>query len=179
MNVKARVPSRPGSLVLAVMVAATCLTSCGNDSDEDSASPPPATDGEEIVIETRIVGFTGKVLAGSVLGGAAFCPDGAVRHEHGSPDIGFPAVNVIDCGAEGSLRIGFGPGPDQMDQAVQTSDWEVLDGTGSFAGATGEGTMQVTWDEGDAAVGHETFVGLLAGVPRSPSDPQGDRQEHG
>ena len=163
MNVKVRVPSRPGSLVLAVMVAATCLASCGNDSDEDSASPPPAPDGERIVIETRIVGFTGKVLAGSVLGDTAFCPDGAVRHEHGSPDIGFPAVNVIDCGAEGSLRIGFGPGPDQMDQAVQTSDWEVLDGTGSFAGSTGEGTMRVEFENAGDGIGHETFVGLIAG----------------
>ena len=168
----ARVRSRPGSLALAVMIAAACLTSCGNDNDEDGGSAPttapspdvdnasPALDGEQIVIKTRIVEFTGKVLTGSVLGGAAFCPGGTVRHEHGSPEIGFPAINVLNCQA-GSLRIGFGPGPDQMDQAVQTSDWQVLDGTGSFAGSTGEGTMRVKFEEGDAAIGHETFIGAV------------------
>jgi hypothetical protein len=153
------------------MIAATCLTSCGNDNGEGSDSAPtvapnPAVDnsssptlaGEEIVIKTRIVGFTGEVLTGSVIGGTAFCPGGTVRHEHGSPDIGFPAINVFTCAA-GALRIGFGPGPDQMDQAVQTSDWRVLDGAGSFAGYTGEGTMRVEFDDADAAIGQETFIG--------------------
>ena len=46
-----------------------------------------------------------------------------------------------------------------MDQAVQTSDWRVLDGTGTFAGSTGEGTMRVKFEEGEAAIGHETFTG--------------------
>jgi hypothetical protein len=167
----ARVRSRPGSLALAVMITAACLTSCGNDNDEhsDSAptvapnpavdnSPSPTPDGEKVVIKTRIVGFTGEVLTGSVIGGTAFCPGGTVRHEHGSPDIGFPAINVFTCEA-GALRIGFGPGPDQMDQDVQTSDWRVLDGSGSFAGYTGEGTMRVEFDDADAAIGQETFIG--------------------
>jgi hypothetical protein len=166
-----RVRSRPGSLALAVMIAAACLTSCESDNDEDRGSAPtiapipdvdsssrPALDGERIVIRTRIVGFTGKVLAGSVLGGAVFCPGGTVRHEHGSPEIGFPAINVFNCQA-GALRIGFGPGPGQMDQVVQTSAWRVLDGTGTFAGSTGEGTMRVEFEEGAAAIGHETFTG--------------------
>ena len=48
-----------------------------------------------------------------------------------------------------------------MDQAVQTSDWRVLDGTGSFAGSTGEGTMRVKFEEGDAAIGQETFIGVV------------------
>jgi len=167
----ARVRSRPGSLVLAVMVAAACLTSCSNDKGAGSgsapsiapvpdSSSPPTLDGERIVIKTRIVEFTGKVLAGSVLGGAVFCPGGTVRHDHGSPEIGFPAINVFKCQA-GSLRIGFGPGPDQKDQAVQTSDWRVLDGTGNFAGYTGEGTMRVKFEEGDAAIGRETFTGVI------------------
>ena len=64
--------------------------------DVDNTSPP-TPDGEKIVIKTRIVEFTGKVLTGSVLGGAAFCPGGTVRHEHGSLEIGFPAINVFDC----------------------------------------------------------------------------------
>jgi hypothetical protein len=169
MDTSAGVAHAP--LALAVMLAATCLTSCGHASDEDSgaaptiapssevdSSSPPTLDGEEVLIKTRIHGFTGKVLTGSVIGGAAFCPGGTVRHEHGSPDIGFPAINVFSCGA-GALRIGFGPGPDQMDHAVQTSSWQVLDGTGSFAGATGEGRMRVKFQDQDAAIGHETFTG--------------------
>ena len=169
MNTSASVDFAP--LALAVMIAAACLTSCGNANDQDSGSAPtiapipevddssrPTLDVKRIVIRTRIVGFTGNVLTSSVLGGAAFCPGGTVRHEHGSPDIGFPAINVFNCQA-GALRIGFGPGPDQMDQAVQTSDWRVLDGTGTFAGFTGEGTMRVKFEEGEAAIGHETFTG--------------------
>jgi hypothetical protein len=169
----ARVLSRPWSSTLAMMIAAACLASCGDDnvggrgsaptiapSPEVDSSPPPALEGEKIVIKTRIVEFTGKVLTGSVLGDAAFCPGGTLRHEHGSPEIGFPAINVFNCQA-GALRIGFGPGPDQQDQSVQTSDWRVLDGTGSFAGSTGEGTMRVKFEEGDAAIGHETFVGVV------------------
>jgi hypothetical protein len=145
------------------MVAAGGFSSCGNDRHAEGASAPttaPSPVGDKIVIKTRIVGFTGQVLEGSVLGGEAFCPGGTVRHEHGSLEIGFPAVNVLDCQA-GSLRIGFGPGPDQMDQAVQTSDWRVLDGTEGFAGATGEGTMRVKFEDGDAAIGHETFTGVV------------------
>ena len=154
------------------MIAAVCLTSCGDANHEDGGSaqtiaPSPAVDdassatpdGEKIVIKTRIVEFTGMVLTGSVLGGAAFCPGGTVRHDHGSPEIGFPAINVFSCQA-GELSIGFGPGPDQMDQAVQTSDWRVLDGTGNSP-PTGEGTMRVKFEEGDAAIGQETFTGVV------------------
>ena len=61
-----------------------------------------------------------------MIGDLPFCPDGTVRHEDGNPDIGFPAVNVFEC-PDGQLRIGFGPGPDQMDSAVQTSYWKVLE----------------------------------------------------
>ena len=173
-KVAAQGEGRPRSLALVILiVVAACLTSCADDNDERRASTPttpPSSDvdnsspptfaGEQIIVKTRIAGFTGKVLTGSVLGGAPFCPGGAVRHEHGSPDLGFPAVNVFTCEG-GALRVGFGPGPDQMDQAVQTSDWRVLDGTGNFAGATGEGTMRVEFEDRDAAIGHETFVGQV------------------
>ena len=148
------------ALVLAAAVA--CLTSCGDGESEDSrpdrtSAPSP----QEIVIETRIAGFDGEVLAGSVLGGAAFCPGGTLHHEHGSHEIGFPAVNVFTCPA-GTLSIGFGPGPGQMDQSVQTSSWRVLEGSGDFAGATGEGTMRVEFEEGADLRGRETFTGVVA-----------------
>ena len=129
------------ALALAVVIVVVCLASCGNDGSDDNgsaATTAPSTEAgpvaEKIVIKTHIEGFTGEVLAGSVLGDAPFCAGGTVRHEHGSPDIGFPAVNVLDCQG-GSLRIGFGPGPSQMDQMVQTSDWAVLDGTGTSQGS--------------------------------------------
>ena len=138
----------------ALVLTTVCLTACGNDA----ASPSP--DDDEVVIRTRIVEFSGDVLDGSVLGGSPFCAGGTVRHEFGSTDLGFPAVNVLDCG-DGSLRIGFGPGPDQMGQSVQTSDWEVLSGTGSLAGSTGEGTMRVEFEPGEEVVGQETFTGVL------------------
>src|SRR4051812_8913736 len=165
--------SRPAMLALVAMSAVACLTSCGNDNVEEQGSTtsspsgsdidhsaPPTLNEEKVVIKTRIRGFTGRVLTASVVGDAAFCPGGTVRHEHGSLEIGFPAVNVFSC-QTGALKVGFGPGPDQMNQLLQTSDWRVLDGTGSFAGSTGEGTMQVKFKEGDAVIGHETFLGVI------------------
>lgn len=152
----------PRSVAIAVLVV-TCLTSCGPDDGKGEGPAPtvsPGPDGEEVVITTQMVGFDGTVLTGSVLDGAPFCTGGTVRHEHGSQEIGFPAVNVLDCPG-GSLRIGFGPGPDQMELTVQTSDWRVLEGTGAFAGTTGEGTMRVRFQEGDPPTAHETFRGVL------------------
>ncbi len=167
-----RLGRRSATLALALLIAAV-LTSCGNHNDAGIASAPtpssrpalatsspPTVDGERTVIKTRIVGFTGRVLTGSILGSAVFCRGGTLRHDRGNLEIGFPAVNVFNCPA-GSLRIGFGPGPDQMDHAVQTSNWRVLGGTGSFVGATGEGTMRVKWEQGEAAIGRETFRGVI------------------
>jgi hypothetical protein len=164
---------------MAVTIVATCLTACsddgggegGNDrsaapSDVLLTTPPqetpshdaPAGDGPPILIKTRVKGFAGDVLAGSVLGDSPFCPGGTVRHEHGSPDIGFPAVNVFRC-PDGQLSIGFGPGPDQMDNSVQTSDWKILDGIGRFAGMSGDGQMIVRFDRAGSVRGEETFTG--------------------
>jgi hypothetical protein len=158
---------------LPLLIASAVLTSCGNHNDEGSASAPtptsrfaldtssrPAGESDRTVIKTRIVGFTGRVLTGSILGSTVFCRGGTVRHARGNLEIGFPAVNVFSC-PTGSLRIGFGPGPDQMDYTVQTSNWRVLGGSGSFVGATGEGTMQVKWEQAEAALGRETFRGVI------------------
>lgn len=148
-------------------VLLTGLDACSDDERGGSkASGGPgrggttAAPGEAVLIRTRIHDFEGTVLEGSVIGDTPFCPGGKVVHEGGSPQIGFPAVNVFQC-AEGQLRIGFGPGPDQMDQAVQTSAWEVLGGTGRFAGATGAGEMEVRFKTAGASVGEETFEGRI------------------
>lgn len=106
------------------------------------------------------MGFSGEVEPGSTLGGHPFCRDGTVRHEPGSPEIGYPAVNVFEC-PDGQLQVGFGPGPDQMDNAVQTSTWEVLEGSGDFAGMGGEGRMKVRFARPGASKGRETFRGTV------------------
>ena len=83
-----------------------------------------------------------------------------MRHEPGSPSIGYPAINVIEC-PDGQLLIGFGPGPDQMNESIQTSGWEILEGSGRFAGASGTGHMRVRWDRVGAPEGRESFRGQI------------------
>ena len=160
-------------------MALTILTACGDDGGEGGdgrtvapsagiylTTPPQATpshdapegDREAILIKTRVKGLAGKVLAASVLGDSPFCPGGTVRHEHGSLEIGFPAINVFHC-PDGQLRIGFGPGPDQMNNSVQTSDWKILDGIGRFARISGDGQMMVKFERAGSAKGQETFTG--------------------
>jgi hypothetical protein len=134
---------RCGRVTVGLLVAAAGLAGCGNNSEAEPesdggvvASSEASTEKSQgprqpILIMTRMVGFSGKVLPGSALAGASFCTDGTVRHEPGSPEIGFPAINVFDC-PHGQSQVGFGPGPDQMNNSVQTSDWKVLDGSGAF-----------------------------------------------
>lgn len=162
-----------------IAIAITSLSACGSaDGDQRSASgtspaaPKPTTasaapttpaagEGDPILVKTSMSGLAGKgkVVTGSVLGESAFCAHGTVRHDRGTPEIGFPAVNVFLC-PDGQLRIGFGPGPEQMSNSVQTSDWEILDGSGRFAGMTGSGQMIVQWSKkAGSDEGYETFTG--------------------
>ena len=168
-----------GCLTIALTLAAIVLAACsGNDedgggtnpepdvtsSDQDVSSKSPAPDsghGKPILIKTQLTMPTAKVLAGSVIGDAPFCPGGTARDEHGSLEIGHPVLRTFRC-PDGQLRIGFGPGPDQMNNTVQTSDWEVLDGSGRFTGASGTGQMIVQWPRVGASQGQETFVGMVA-----------------
>src|SRR4051794_12680454 len=113
-----KIGRQPRLLTIALTIAAAVLCGCGDDGDEGGttvaantdtrlATPPANGQREPILIKTRIKMFTGKVLAGSVIGDSPFCAGGTVRHEHGSPEIGFPAVNVFGC-PDGQLKIGFG-----------------------------------------------------------------------
>jgi hypothetical protein len=169
-------------LTIALMIMATCLTACGDDGgskaeDDRTVAPSPDTrlttppqetpghvapegDREPILIKTRVKGFAGEVLVGSVLGNSPFCPGGTVRHENGSLEIGFPAINVFHC-PDGQLRIGFGPGPDQRNNSVQTSDWKILDGIGRFARMSGDGQMIVQFERAGSSKGQETFTGIV------------------
>ncbi len=154
------------------------LTGCGGEVTGDRAavrtSPTapnttdaaptitPESEGEPVLIETAIKGFHGKVVTGSVLGESAFCAGGTVRHDQGSMEIGFPAVDVFLC-SDGQLKIGFGPGPEQMNNSVQSSDWKILEGSGRFSGLTGSGQMIVQWSmKAGQERGQETFIGHVA-----------------
>jgi hypothetical protein len=57
------------------------------------------------------------------------------------------------------LEIGFGPGPDQMNNLVQSSYWEVLDGSGRYANMRGNGQMKVRFQAVGSSKGLETFRG--------------------
>jgi hypothetical protein len=168
---------RAGWLVAVLTVTAIGLAACGDEGDGSGAADeagaqtatpsPPAQastgspgSGEPILVKTRINGFAGEVVDGSTLAGSPFCAGGTVRHERGSPDIGFPAVNVFDC-SDGQLQVGFGPGADQMNDIVQTSGWKVLEGSGRFEGMTGEGQMKVEWESLGSEHGEETFTGTV------------------
>jgi hypothetical protein len=164
-----RMTSRRGWwLTLALTITATGLTACGGDEDggdgtgsprAETAVPSPSEKSHEpILIKTRVARSAGEVLAGSVIGGSPFCRGGTLRHEHGSPEIGFPAIDVFDC-PDGQLKIGFGPGPDQMNKRIQTSYWEILDGSGRFADMRGDGQMKVRFERVGSSKGLETFRG--------------------
>jgi hypothetical protein len=165
-----RISCRRWRLTAAAAVLAAGLTACGDDGESEHGgtdvsdeagtrlATPAGRSREPILIKTRITGFKGEVLAGSTIGDARFCPGGSVRHERGSLEIGFPAINVFRC-AHGQLRIGFGPGPDQMNRSVQTSYWEILDGSGRFAGIRGDGRMTVRFVRAGSSRGEETFRG--------------------
>ena len=166
-------------LIAAATIMAASLAACdhargdkGSEIDASdaethpspSAEPQPTTPDpgprEAILIKTRITMFTGEVLAGSLIGDSPFCPGGTVRHERGSPEVGYPAINVFQC-TDGQLRIGFGPGPDQFNKTVQTSSWAILDGSGRFAEMSGDGQMKVRWERAGAVKGQETFKGKV------------------
>jgi hypothetical protein len=155
------------------VLAASGVTACSDDgkdaggrssavapNSDTPASRSPQGQSKAIVIKTHVIDFDGTVLAGSVIGDSPFCAGGKVHHAFGSPDIGFPAVNVFTCG-KSQLKIGFGPGPDQMNNRIQTSGWKTLGGTGEFAGVTGSGQMKVEFPAAGSSDGREIFTGSL------------------
>lgn len=163
---------RARSAVAALAVAAASLTACSDDAGTHATTRATTTStgtthtasphGERktIVIKTQFVDFDGVVVDGSLIGNSAFCAGGTLHHESGSPEIGYPAINVFTCG-DSQLKIGFGPGPDQMNNRIQTSDWKVLEGSGDFAGVTGSGRMKVEFPRVGASNGQETFTGTV------------------
>ena len=157
------------TIALAGILVSGAVVGCSSSTDRrvpastGSSAPNSASAHRHrtaITIKTKFVNFDGKVVPGSVIGTEPFCPGGTLHHQAGSPEIGYPAINVFTCGSS-ELRIGFGPGPDQMNKKVQTSDWKVLYGSGDFAGVTGSGHMRVVFPSVGASRGRETFTGAV------------------
>jgi hypothetical protein len=160
-------------VVTALIVAAASLTACSSgkqshataasgthSSVRTSVTASPYGERRRIVIKTEFVEFDGKVVAGSLIGDSPFCSGGTLHHQTGSPEVGYPAINVFTCG-DSQLKIGFGPGPDQMNNGIQTSAWEVIGGSGDFAGVSGSGQMKVEFRSAGASRGTETFTGTV------------------
>jgi hypothetical protein len=151
-------------VVTALIVAAASLTACSSgkqshataasgthSSVRTSVTASPYGERRRIVIKTEFVEFDGKVVAGSLIGDSPFCSGGTLHHQTGSPEVGYPAINVFT----------FGPGPDQMNNGIQTSAWEVIGGSGDFAGVSGSGQMKVEFRSAGASRGTETFTGTV------------------
>jgi hypothetical protein len=143
-------------------------TTPGVDSD---LSADPGEGSEEIVIKTQVkIGAAeelrgssvseGEVLGGSSIGDSPFYPGGTFRDAHGDdPDIGL-VLRTFDC-PDGSLRIGFTPGPPTTPR-TQAGPWRVLSGTGAFEGLEGDGQMEITYEpHTEATEGRETFTGTV------------------
>jgi hypothetical protein len=95
----------------------------------------------------------GEVVGTSVLGESAFCRGG--RSTGGSE--GSTITTTVHCRG-GTLTVRYFPIQRSL---VQGSQWEVVDGTGSFAGQQGGGTMVAVFDEDDPDRGREVFTGTV------------------
>jgi hypothetical protein len=123
-------------------VAAVGLAACGDDNGGEvrtvtaiEAEQDAPMTGDAILIETRITEFerhTAEVLSESFIGGSAFCRGGKASGG-GSPAV----ITTFRC-PRGRLRIRFAP---MQRSSVQSAVWEVVSGTGSFAGLRGGGSM--------------------------------------
>lgn len=154
-----------GSVML-VAIAVVCLSGCGATVDTSTETPPSPTEavtsppqvvnGEGILIETRITdarAHTGDVVDGSVIGEAAFCPGGTSA---GSSQ-GATITAVFDC-PDGTLTVQYEP---RQFSLVQSSDWEVVSGTGSYATLRGGGSMVAAFQSDDPDSGREVFTGTV------------------
>lgn len=68
-----------------------------------------------------------------------------------------PITTTVHCRG-GTLTVRYFPIQRSL---VQGSQWEVVDGTGSFADLRGGGTMVAVFDEDDPDRGREVFTGTV------------------
>ena len=148
-----------------LMVSLLGIVACGDGGGEvrtvtvetpaDAEQGPPAT-GDAILIETRITSarkHAGEVLDGSVIGESAFCPGG--KSTGGS--TGATITATFHCRG-GRLTVSYSPTQRSL---VQSSDWEIVSGTGSFKGLRGGGWMVANFGSEDPEKGGETFTGTV------------------
>jgi hypothetical protein len=156
-------------LVTAGMIAAIGLAACGADAEDGADADAPAetsaqetspadpVSGDAILIETRITdarSHTGEVVDGSVLAESAFCSGG----ETNGSSAGAVITATFSC-PDGTLTVEYSP---RQPSLVQSARWEVVDGTGSFAGLHGGGWMVAAFDGDDPDVGREVFTGTVS-----------------
>lgn len=168
-------------LALALAVTAIGLAACGDDDGDEDGTVTGAQEagttaggdetgttaeagGDPILIKTHVVFLEdpsakvetmGEVLPGSTIGGSAFCAGGRFSDRHGEPPLGL-VVKTFSCPG-GRLTITFSPTEPSL---KQSSDWEVVNGSGRFEGHSGGGRMTAVF-ESKGGEGRETFTGTI------------------
>jgi hypothetical protein len=159
-------------LPLVLAVTAIGLAACGDDDGDEGGTTAGADEtgttaeegGEPILIKTHLtflenpnakVGARGEVLPGSTVGDSAFCAGGRFSDRHGEPPLG-SVVKTFRCPG-GRLTITFSPTEPSL---KQSSDWEVVNGSGRFQGLSGGGRMRAVF-ESTGGEGRETFTGTV------------------
>jgi hypothetical protein len=148
------------AFTLLLTVSLLGIAACGND-DADGTGTTAEKVGEPILIKTHVVfdaegKATGKVLAGSTIGGTAFCAGGTFSDSPGAPD-GSVVLRAFQC-PNGTLEISFRlTGTDRR----QNGKWKVGTGFRRFEGLSGGGRMRVVFSS--KREGRETLTGTVTG----------------
>ena len=155
-------------LVMVVTMAAIGLSACAVENEASVRSDAPAetpasqsptlapSSGDAILIETRITDaklHAGEVLAGSVIGESAFCPGGESSGSSQGPTI----TTTFSC-PDGTLTVQYAPTQRSL---VQSAEWVVVNGTGSFEALRGGGSMVAAFESDDPDSGREVFTGTV------------------
>ena len=150
-----------------LMVSLLGIAACGDDNGGEvrtvTVDTPAGTEelpsgiGDAILIETRVPDprkHSGEVLDGSVIGESAFCPGGKTR----GGSTGAKITATFHC-PRGRLTVSYSPTQRSL---VQSSEWEIVSGTGSFKGLRGGGWMVANFgSEDQPEKGGETFTGTV------------------
>ena len=162
-------------VVVLGLAGALLIWACTASPRDGSASSLPSAGesaaGESIVILTEMAIAdtsgaepiaTGRVLQGSMLGGATFCVDGTIRDSHANLDPAVESLGLIDrtftC-PDGTVRMVFTPAEMQQDDRAGT--WTIVSGTGAFERARGSGTIDTEYDPANQALPRETLTGRI------------------
>ena len=132
----------------------TATTAAESPTQESPTSAPVF--GKPTLIETRVIDaarHVGVVLGTSVIGESAFCRGG--RTSGGSE--GAAITTTFRCPG-GTLKVRYSPTQRSL---VQGAAWEVVSGTGSWAGLRGGGSMVAVFEKDDPDRGRETFTGTI------------------